>query len=186
MSTLEIRRHSLRKEGGGSQLSQQGVEYARRLGTTMGPFARAVTSIVPRARETAIAMGFAVDYEIMTLCADPAAYAEAETTRWWEAEHPFVALAELVGRGGPFGLYAHSLAAQWRDILTPLPNDGSALFIGHSGELEAALIACFTRANYTAWGECFAACEGARLNFAGEPANFSDVELLRLDSFSSR
>jgi len=40
MRTLEIRRHSLRKDGGGSQLSQEGVVYARKLGASMGPFAR--------------------------------------------------------------------------------------------------------------------------------------------------
>jgi predicted GNAT family acetyltransferase len=39
MKTLEVRRHSFRKQGGGSQLSQAGVEYARQLGASMGPFA---------------------------------------------------------------------------------------------------------------------------------------------------
>src|SRR6266581_2060501 len=70
MQTLEIRRHSMRKLGGGSQLSQEGVAYARRLGAAMGPFACVATSVVPRARETAIAMGFAVDYELVTLTFD--------------------------------------------------------------------------------------------------------------------
>lgn len=84
MKTLEIRRHSVRKSGGGSQLSQEGVDYARRLGASMGPFAQVVTSVVPRARETAIAMGFAVDYEIVTLASDEELYAELETTRWWD------------------------------------------------------------------------------------------------------
>src|SRR5206468_2537395 len=76
MRTLEIRRHSFRKQGAGSQLSQEGVDYARRLGASIGPFARVVTSVVPRARETAIAMGFAVDEEIVTLASDEDMYAE--------------------------------------------------------------------------------------------------------------
>ena len=180
MSTLEIRRHSYRKEGGGSQLSQQGVDYARTLGATMGPFARVVTSVVPRARETAIAMGFAVDYEAITLCADPAVYTEAEALRWWEASQPFEALAKLVLSDGAFGRYAHSLAALWRDIVTPLPTDASALFIGHSGELEAALVACFPHADHAGWGNGFNACEGARLYFKGDPATFTSLEMLRL------
>lgn len=70
MKILEVRRHSFRKQGGGSQLSQVGVEYARRLGVTMGSFAYVATSVSPRARETAIAMGFAVDQEIVTLASD--------------------------------------------------------------------------------------------------------------------
>lgn len=81
MKTLELRRHSFRKQGGGSQLSQQGVTYARRLGATLGPFAYVVTSVVPRARETAIAMGFAVDQEIVTAAADEGVYAEMEDSQ---------------------------------------------------------------------------------------------------------
>lgn len=65
MKTLDIRRHSLRKDGGGSQLSQAGVDLARRIGATLGPYAQVVTTPVPRTRETAIAMGFAVDYELL-------------------------------------------------------------------------------------------------------------------------
>ena len=180
MSILEIRRHSFRKEGGGSQLSQSGVDHARGIGATIGPFARVVTSVVPRARETAIAMGFAVDYEIITMSADPAVYDEAQALRWWEAAQPFEALAELALGGGPFGLYAHSLAALWRDVMTPLPMDAAALFIGHSGQLEAGLVACYPDADHAAWGKGFAACEGARLRFEGDPAYFQSLEVLRL------
>ena len=72
MKMLEIRRHSMRKEGGGSQLSQEGVSLARQLGTSLGPFALVVTSVLPRTRETAIAMGFAVDYELVMLPSDTA------------------------------------------------------------------------------------------------------------------
>lgn len=66
MVTLEVRRHSHRKAAaGGSQLSQAGVDLARSLGPTMGPFATVLTSVVPRARETTIAMGFSVDHELV-------------------------------------------------------------------------------------------------------------------------
>src|SRR5690349_19563621 len=111
MKTLEIRRHSLRKHGAGSQLSQEGVDYARRLGASLGPFARVVTSVVPRARETAIAMGFAVDEEIVTLASDEEMYAEAEASRWWEAAQPLAALANLVAARGATWRYAHALIA---------------------------------------------------------------------------
>jgi hypothetical protein len=146
----------------------------------MAPFARVVTSVVPRARETAIAMGFAFDYEVVTFSADPAVYAEVEARRWWESAHPFGALAELVLGKDAFSLYAHSLAALWRDVLTPLPMDANALFIGHSSELEAALIACYPHADHAGWGSGFAACEGARLGFEGDPACFKNLEMLRL------
>jgi broad specificity phosphatase PhoE len=178
MQTLEIRRHSMRKSGGGSQLSQEGVAYARKLGTAMGPFDRVVTSVVPRARETAIAMGFAVDYELVTLTFDEDVYAETAASRWWEAAQPFVALAAGMAAKGAMWRYGHGLAALWRDILTALPEGAAALVIGHSGELEMALVACFPQADHSRWGGPFGPCEGARLLFAGEPAHFQTVEIL--------
>lgn len=180
MRQLEIRRHSLRKYGGGSQLSQPGVDLARAVGAAMGRFDTVSASVVPRARETAIAMGFAVDFEIVSLCSDDAAYREVSAHRWWEQPLPFVALNSLLRDGSAYHRYANSIAALWRDLLTPLPEGGRALLIGHSGELEAALVACFPCADHKTWGAPFGPCEGARLAFVGNPAYFSDVEFLRL------
>jgi heme/copper-type cytochrome/quinol oxidase subunit 4 len=179
MKTLEIRRHSFRKQGGGSQLSQEGVDYARRLGAIMGPFAYVVTSVVPRARETAIAMGFAVDQEIVTLASAEEMYAEVEASRWWESSLPFTVLANVIAAKGPTWLYAYSLVALWRDIMTSLADGAAALVIAHSGELEIALVACFPHADHGAWGAPFGPCEGARLLFDGDPAHFTKVEILR-------
>jgi broad specificity phosphatase PhoE len=179
VKTLEIRRHSIRKSGGGSQLSQAGVDYARRLGASLGPFARVVTSVVPRARETAIAMGFAVDYELVTLTTDEDLYAEMERSRWWEAAHPFAALGRLIAENGSTRRYGQAMAALWRDVLTAIPDGSAALMIGHSGDLEIALVACFPNADHAVWGGPFGFCEGARLTFAGNPERFATVELLR-------
>ena len=145
----------------------------------MGPFAQVVTSVVPLARETAIAMGFAVDYELVTLVHDEDFYREAEASRWWDAVHPFSALASILDAKGATWRYAHALVAMWRDILTALPDGAAALVIGHSGELELALVACFPHANQAAWGGPFGPCEGARLIFGGEPERFTELELLR-------
>jgi broad specificity phosphatase PhoE len=177
VTTLEIRRHSLRKDTGGSQLSQEGVDLARKLGESMGPFAVVATSVVPRARETALAMGFAVDQEVVTLSSDEEGlHAESAESQWWLAEHPFAALAALIGRGGASYRYAHAIAAVWRDLLTPLPADQAALVIGHSGDLEYGLVACFPHADHTRWGRPFDCCEGARLTYSNR---FCDVEFLR-------
>lgn len=179
MKVLEVRRHSLRKQGGGSQLSQAGVDYARRLGATMGPFAQVAATVVPRTRETAIAMGFAVDQEFVTLVSDEGVYAELEASHYWEASQPFVALAEILAARGATWRYAQALAALWRDLVTSLPEGAAALVITHSGDLELALMACFPDGDHATWGATFAPCEGARLLFAGEPARFTQLELLR-------
>lgn len=181
MKVLEVRRHGLRNaNGGGSQLSQEGVTQARELGDTLGPFAQVVTSVVPRARETAIAMGFAVDYEIVTLASEEAFFTEAEQTRWWIDPQPFAALARVVASQGAMWRYAHALAAVWRDVMTALPDGASALVIGHSAEVEAALVACVPHADHAAWGGMFGPLEGARLTFDGVPEHFSACEILRV------
>ena len=60
-----------------------GVDLARRIGENCAPFARVVASVVPRARETALAMGFAVDQELVTLLAgDDGAYDEIGAFDW--------------------------------------------------------------------------------------------------------
>lgn len=138
MITLEVRRHSLRKNTGGSQLSQAGVELARKVGESIGPFAVVATSVSPRARETAVAMGFAVDQENVTLATDPEVYAESEESTWWLADQPFAALAAVIAAEGAFHRYAHAMAALWRDLLTPLADGQAALVVGHSGELETS------------------------------------------------
>ena len=58
MRTLEVRRHTHRNAPQ-PHLSQLGVDLARQVGDEMGKFDRVVTSTVPRAFETALAMGHA-------------------------------------------------------------------------------------------------------------------------------
>ena len=179
MSVLEIRRHSHRKTGGGSELSQAGVDLARRCGVRLGPFTTVTTSVSPRTRETAVAMGFAVDHELVTLIADPDFYDE-HGGQWYTEPQPFVALARLLHARGPHWRFASSFAGLWRDLLTPLGPDDSVLFVGHSGALEAALVAAFPTADHASWGGLLGPCEGATLTFGGRPARFTDVELVRL------
>ena len=131
-------------------------------------------------RATAIAIGFAVDLELVALAWDEDVYREGEESRWWAAPHPFAALAEVIARRGAYSRYAHSMAAIWRDLVTPLAADQQALVVGHAGELEAALVACLPDAPHETWGGMFAACEGARLHLEGELQRFGRVELLRL------
>lgn len=178
MSVLEIRRHSMRKNGGGSQLSQEGVGLARRLGAEMGPYELVAATVSPRSRETAIAMGFAVDHELVTLTAGEGVYTATEESRWWQAERPFAELAKVIAGEQDYHHYAHAVAELWRDLLTPLAKDAAVLVIGHSGSLEAGLVAALPAADHTTWGGPFSHCEGARLTF--EQGRFTGVDLIRL------
>ena len=102
MRWLEVRRHSLTKKGAardrGSHLSAEGVALARFVGASLGPFARVVTSTSPRAIETALAMGFAVDDTVELPSGDVPG--EVEHHDQWRWPRPFRTYAELLGRGG--------------------------------------------------------------------------------------
>ena len=173
MRYLEVRRHTMRKQPG-IHLSQEGVTLARRIGDTIGPFDRVVTSTLERAFETAIAMGFAVDEQV-ELLAQMGEGVDAEVD--WSAG--FAAFAAAIARGGATARFAAELAALWREIVSALPDGGRALVISHGGIVEAGAIGCLPGADHASWGRGLDYCEGVRLGFDGE--QFASVEILRLE-----
>src|SRR5215216_5973897 len=114
MRTIEIRRHSMRSKPG-DHLSQPGVSLARLVGQNLGPFDRVMTSTLPRAFETAIAMGFAVDEqnELMST------YGPGVE---WEAPWP-VSLreyAKAVHKDGAAARYAYQLVEVYCQLVDDL------------------------------------------------------------------
>jgi broad specificity phosphatase PhoE len=172
MSYLEVRRHTMRVEHG-RHLSQAGVSLARRVGNALGPFDRVVTSTVPRAFETAIAMGFAVDEQLdqlSTLGDDVSAEID------WRAG--FAEFARVIRQGGATARFALRQADLWRSIVKALPEGRRALVITHGGIVEAGAVACLPQADHATWGPSCDYCEGVRLAFDGE--QFTMAELLRV------
>jgi broad specificity phosphatase PhoE len=173
MRYIELRRHTMRVKPG-QHLSQDGVDLARRVGSTIGPFNRVITSPVPRAYETAIAMGYAVDEqnEVFSLLA-----VGVEDEVAWDAG--FAAFAQAVRLDSATARFAWILAQVMRDIASALPEDGAALVISHGGFLEAAAVGCLPDVDFSAWGAYCDYCEGVRLSFDGE--QFVAGEVLRVD-----
>jgi broad specificity phosphatase PhoE len=174
MKTIEIRRHSIRSNPG-SHLNQAGVSLARRVGEGLGPFARVVTSTLPRAFETAIAMGFAVD-EQLELMSTSGADVEGEVP--WPQSFEGYARAVKRRQGGAAQRYANQLAVYYAGIVHRLDEGRSALVINHGGIVEMGVIASFPDAAYESWGEAASYCEGARLIW--EDGKFVDAEVLRV------
>ena len=172
MKTIEIRRHSIRSKPG-DHLNQSGVGLARLVGENLGPFDRVVTSTLPRAFETAIAMGFAVDeqIELMTTYG-----IDVEREISWPQS--FVAYAKAVKRNGAAGQYANQLAAYYADLADYLADSHAALVINHGGILELGVVASFPDADYESWGEEADYCEGARLYW--EERKCVNAEVLRV------
>lgn len=172
MKTIEIRRHSIRTKPG-DHLSQQGVTLARLVGQNLGPFDRVVTSTVPRAFETAIAMGFAVDEqnELMSRYSDSVE---------WEVPWPstFREYAKAVRKGGAASHYAGQLAKYYYQLADFLAEGRAALVINHGGIVEMGAIACLPHADHALWGPHFECCEGVRLFWVDE--KFVEAEILRV------
>jgi broad specificity phosphatase PhoE len=150
MRWLEVRRHSLTKKGPGrgrgSHLSADGVALARAVGAQLGPVAYVVTSDAPRAVETAIAMGLAVDDTV----AMPSGYVPGQVAfhEQWRWPQPWVRYAELLADGGELAAVALAHRAIWMDALRQVPDGGVALVVGHGGGIEPGLVACFPDAEH--------------------------------------
>ena len=172
MKTIEIRRHSIRSKPG-EHLSQQGVTLARLVGQNLGPFDRVVTSTLPRAFETAIAMGFAVD-EQNELMSSYGSAVEREAP--WPLS--LAGYAEAVGKGGAAAKYSNQLARFYVELTEYLAEGRSALVINHGGVLELGVVACLPNADHAAWGSHFEPCEGVRLFH--DNGKFVNAEVLRI------
>ena len=174
MKTIEVRRHSIRSKPG-DHLSQEGVKLARRIGEDMGPFERVVTSTLPRAFETAIAMGFAVDEQVELM----SSYGpDVESEAPWPQS--FAAYAKAVKRGNAAAGYGKRLADYYANLADSLNEDEAALVINHGGIVELGVVASFPGADYDTWGEAVDYCEGARLFW--QDGKFIDAHILRVSS----
>jgi broad specificity phosphatase PhoE len=166
MRILEVRRHSMRAKPGG-HLTQAGVTLARRAGEGLGPFARVITSPLPRAFETAIAMGFAVDEQVDWL----ETYGQAvEDEIPWPAT--FESYARVMQAGWAATSFALKQSAHWRDIARGLSDDESALMVSHGGVIELGAIGCLrdggVKVDFSEWGDHLDFCEGVRLTFVDD------------------
>jgi len=174
MKTIEIRRHSIRSQLG-DHLNQSGVTLARLVGENLGPFDRVVTSTLPRAFETAIAMGFAVDEqnELMSTFGNDVGR---------EAPWPLscAGYADVVSKGGAAAKYANQLADVYAKLANYLADGRAALVISHGGVLELGAVACLPEADHVTWGSHFEYCEGIRLLW--EDGKFVDGKVLRVST----
>ena len=169
---IEHRRHTMRTKPG-QHLSQAGVDLARRVGEGMATFDKVLTSTVPRAFETSIAMGYAVDRQVELLSTMP----ENKEVPWDEGfnrhacyvrEEPNSVVANFASKLAEFHL----------DIARSLPEDGHALIVSHGGFVEASAVGCMPNIDYETWGPPCNYCEGIRLTF--DEDEFKECELLRV------
>lgn len=159
----------------GQHLSREGVALARRIGEKIGPFAYVLTSTLPRAIETAIAMGFATDEE-NELLSGTEMNDEVEREVQWPAG--FAKYAEAVKRGGAAARYARQLADLLRKTVLRVAEGENALVVSHGGVLELGVVAALPDYDFSRFGDECDYCEGVRLHFDGQ--RFVKGEILRV------
>ncbi|MFQ3536214.1 MAG: histidine phosphatase family protein [Aggregatilineales bacterium] len=172
MRILEHRRHSIRTKPS-PHLNQEGVSLARQVGEQMGRFALVVTSTLPRAYETAIAMGYAVHEQREQLAHMPEAVDR-------ELNHPmtFADYMAVVRRGGAAARYATKQAELLRELIERLREGEAALVVSHGSIVELSAVGALPEADLSAWGGELGCCEGVRLFYEG--GVFVRGEVLRL------
>ena len=172
MKIIEIRRHSIRSSLS-DHLNQKGVTLARVVGQNIGPFERVITSTLPRAFETAIAMGFAVDEqnELMNTYGR-----NVEMEAPWP--QPFVNYDEIIKQEGAAAKYAQKLAQYYASVMDATSEGGSALVINHGGVVELSVVGCVPNIDFSTWGDSVEYCEGARLFWEDK---FVHAEVLRVN-----
>jgi broad specificity phosphatase PhoE len=165
MRTIDIRRHTMRRKPG-AHLSQDGIALARLVGESAGPYDLVVTSTIPRAIETAIAMGFEVHQTLEDLGYLPGTI--TSTVGW---PSPFAHVAEVVAADAPAAAFAHAQAQLWRQIADQLADGQRALIITHGLFIELGSVASLPDANFVLFGDAIGYCEGIRLTYDGDRAH---------------
>ena len=171
MRVLEVRRHSMRRKPG-EHLSQDGIELARLVGEASGPFGLVVTSTIPRAIETAIAMGFEV-HETLPALGEGMNTLSSEVG--WPNAFPRVvrAVSELTV-GAEFAAAQSDL---WRSVVERVEDGQRALIVTHGGFVEFGAVSSVPSADRGTWGDAIGYCEGVRLTF---DRGFTECEVLRV------
>jgi broad specificity phosphatase PhoE len=172
LKTIEIRRHSLRNRAQ-PDLSEEGIMLANLTGQLMGQFHRVITSPLPRAVQTAEAMGYSVD-ETVEVLASTGDAVELECP--WPASFDEYATASR--QNGPTTRYAQRLADFYTRLAESLPEGGAALVVNHGGVVELSAIACLPTADFTVMGDYIDYCEGVRLTW--DDGKFVDLQVLRV------
>ncbi len=146
---------------------------ARRVGEGIGPFDLVVASPLPRAIETAVAMGFAVG-EIVEELWELGPGVEDEVD--WDAG--FGAFVDAYRLGGTTASYCDRMAGMLRSLADRLPEGGAALAVSHGGIVEACAVGVDpdTAASF---GGSAGYCEGVRISYPDDVE--PHVEVLRVD-----
>lgn len=174
MKILEHRRHSMR-DVGGKHLNQEGLDLARKVGRSFSDekYVAVITSNKERAKQTAVAMGFAINDNAKVLSTiDDGVEDEIS----WDQMNFANIKAVLKMKGALYG-YTEKQRNYFTHLMSDIEDGEKILLVSHGGVLEFGLVALFPEEDHISWGDNFDYCEGYRLYF--EDGKFVKYELLR-------
>lgn len=173
MVVIEHRRHTIRHKPG-QHLNQEGVDIARATGRDMGPFDLVLSSSLPRALETAIAMGFGVDEQLEDLIDIPDGW---EDEIAWDEGYAAFSKAVAQHPDGAVARLARSMRDLHHRVAEQLAPDGRGLLISHGLVVETSAVACLPDEDFVSWGPAADYCDGFRATF--EEGRFTGGEPVR-------
>jgi broad specificity phosphatase PhoE len=172
MTTLDVRRHTMRRKPG-AHLSQEGIELARFVARGTDSYDFVVTSEIPRAIETAIAMGFEVNELIVELGILPENI--LETISW---PSPLAKVERVLRSDADCIAFTNTQVQLWTSIAARVPNEGRGLLVTHGGIIDLGVVAFLMASKRPIEGGTIGYCEGVRLEFSS--GRLTHAEMLRV------
>ncbi len=171
--TLEIRRHA-KRNAPLANLTNEGIARAKQASACNRAYAHVVTSPIPRAIQTAVAMGHGVGEEDWTLGSMGALVSESIIF-----DASFASIQHAIRSNRAAGLYAELQALQLRHHLTQVEPGESVLVVSHGGIAEAGIIGLLPDVDLSRFGPSLDYCEGARLEFVDDRC--THIQILRFE-----
>jgi hypothetical protein len=167
---LEHRRHTERTRPY-DHINQKGIDLAKKVAETTGPFHYTLTSSIPRAVETVLVLGYEVNRT------DDILFHYKPELMGELGRQTFGDIAKAIFLGKYTDSYSKDQIAVFEEALDEVNNEETVLVISHGCMVEIGLVAMFPELDHKKWGKPFSYLEGYRVSY--ENGEFKDPEILR-------
>lgn len=173
MKTITILRHSIRAAG--QNLSPEGINLAKEAAKNLNAaYDKVITSALPRAVETAEAMGFTVNEQAEILC-PPGEIIDLEV--YWDGD--FDEFPKAYKQKKHLYEFAGKLCEYIKKTAESIPESGNVLIVSHGGVVQAIAAGCFPDKDFKDFGRSPRYCEGIKIYIEGN--EFKNIEIIRND-----
>ena len=170
MKYLEHRRHTERTRPY-DHINQNGIDLAKKVAKTTGPFHYTLTSSIPRAVETALVLGYEVNRT------DDILFHYKPELMGELGKQTFADISKAIELGKYTDSYSQDQIAILKEAMEEVKDGETMLVVSHGNMVEIGLVAMFPDIDHMEWGKPFRYLEGYRVGY--ENGEFKDPEILR-------